>query len=115
MLVTHPFDLALVARARRTHLKLRQRDVAAAAGVGLEWIVHLEQGKPSLELGLVLKTLKTLGVDLRVYYGGDPPAWSLPLTAEADAREAAHQRPRPRRTKAARAAPKPPADWFRQG
>ncbi len=114
MLLTHPFDLALVARSRRKYLKLRQRDVAAAAGVGVEWIVHLEQGKRSLEFGLVLATLKALGVDLRIYYGGPPPAWSMPLTAAAQEREAACERPRPRRSRGSRPDPKPPADWFKQ-
>ena len=41
-----------------------QSDLAEKAGTSRKWIVEVEQGKPRAEIGLVLRTLKALGVSL---------------------------------------------------
>ncbi len=79
--IVHPFDVALAVRGRRRQLKLRQSEVARAAGVGREWLVDLEHGKPSVELGLVLRTLEVLGIEVDVLMLRRPPAWTVPLSA----------------------------------
>lgn len=66
MLVNAPIDLGLVIRARRKQLGLDQRALAERVGVSRQWIIAIEQGKPSAELGLVLRTLRELGVRLEV-------------------------------------------------
>jgi HTH-type transcriptional regulator/antitoxin HipB len=43
-----------------------QSDLAEKAGTSRKWIVEMEQGKPRAEIGLVLRTLKTLGVSLDI-------------------------------------------------
>jgi y4mF family transcriptional regulator len=114
MLVGKPFDFALVVRGRRRQLKLRQVELAKAAGVSREWIVALERGKPRLDFSKVLTTLATLNIELSIYWCTDPPAWSIPLTAAAADRQRrlANRRPR-RRPKVPRPEPKPPAGWGR--
>jgi DNA-binding XRE family transcriptional regulator len=47
-----------------------QAALAQAAGVGREWVIHLEKARPGVELGLVMATLKALVVRLRI----EPPA-----------------------------------------
>ncbi len=106
--IVHPFDVALAVRGRRRQLKLRQSEVARAAGVGREWLVDLEHGKPSVELGLVLRTLEVLGIEVDVLMLRRPPAWTVPLSAQAEVRRArraatAPRKPRPDVT--------PPADY----
>jgi len=54
-----------VRRARKA-MGLRQPELAAAAGVGLRFLVELERGKPTAQLGLTLKVLQALGLDLEV-------------------------------------------------
>jgi HTH-type transcriptional regulator/antitoxin HipB len=66
MLVNAPIDLGLVIRARRKQLGLDQRALAERVGVSRQWIIAIEHGKPSAELGLVLRTLRELGVRLEV-------------------------------------------------
>jgi transcriptional regulator with XRE-family HTH domain len=111
MLVTHPFNLALAARGRRRQLKLRQAEVAQAAQVGRKWLVDFANGKPTLELAKVLRTLSTLGVQVPIKMGRSPD-WALPLTAAAIHRRArvAAMRPKTRVLKD-RADVTPPADW----
>lgn len=53
-------ELAAVIRSRRKELGWSQTRLAQDAGVGRDWIIRLEQGKASVELGLVLRTLKVL-------------------------------------------------------
>ncbi len=106
--IVHPFDVALAVRGRRKQLKLRQSEVARAAGVGREWLVELEHGKPTVELGLVLRTLAVLGVELDVLMPRRPPAWTLPLTAAAQVRRARLAATRPRKPRPDVA---PPADY----
>jgi y4mF family transcriptional regulator len=45
----------------RKQLGLTQAELALAAGVGVRFLVELENGKPSLRLALVLRVIDALG------------------------------------------------------
>jgi y4mF family transcriptional regulator len=55
-----------IVREERKAQGLRQQELAAASGVGVRFIVDLEAGKPTLQLGKVIHVLTTLGCDLSV-------------------------------------------------
>lgn len=61
-----------VSRARHA-LGLSQRDLAGAAGTSQRFIVELERGKPTAQIGKVMHVLRMLGLTLRLD-GIDPPA-----------------------------------------
>lgn len=56
-------------RNRRKQLGLRQTDLAAAAGVSYRFVLDLEAGKESCQLGKVLRVLDMLGVRVRFEAG----------------------------------------------
>ena len=56
--------LGQVVRRERKAQKLRQAELAAAAGVGIRFIVDLEAGKPTLQLEKALHVLATLGCEV---------------------------------------------------
>ena len=58
--------LGQVVRHERKTQKLRQAELAAAAGVGTRFIVDLEAGKPTLQLEKVLHVLVTLGCNVTI-------------------------------------------------
>jgi HTH-type transcriptional regulator/antitoxin HipB len=70
MLMRTLADLAAFIKARRTHLGLDQESLAKQAGVSRKWIIDVERGKSGAEIGLVLRTLRVLGVSLTI---DDPP------------------------------------------
>ncbi len=55
-------DLAAFARDRRKQLGWTQADFASKIGVGREWVIKFEQGKPTVELGIAVRALRELGV-----------------------------------------------------
>jgi transcriptional regulator with XRE-family HTH domain len=59
-------DLVAAARGRRLSLGLSQAELASRARVSRQWISEFEAGKPTVELGLVIRLLDALdlGVDL---------------------------------------------------
>ena len=59
-------ELAAVIRSLRRQKGWSQATLAREAGVGREWIIHLEKARPTVELGLVMGTLKALGVRLNI-------------------------------------------------
>ena len=59
-------DLGAFIRERRTELGMDQGDLAEKAGTSRKWIVEVEQGKPRAEVGLILRTLKTLGLSIEI-------------------------------------------------
>ncbi len=59
-------ELAAVIRQLRREKGWSQAMLAREAGVGREWVIHLEKARPTVELGLVMGTLKALGVRLRI-------------------------------------------------
>jgi y4mF family transcriptional regulator len=64
--MTTPSELASAVKSARRALKLRQAELAAAAGVGVRFVVDLEAGKPTVQLGKVLTVLDALGLDCRL-------------------------------------------------
>jgi transcriptional regulator with XRE-family HTH domain len=59
-------DLGLVVRSVRRTSKVRLDDLAATAGVSKQFASDVERGKPTVQLGLVLKLLSELGVPLKL-------------------------------------------------
>ena len=53
-------------RTARKGLGLTQPELAAAAGVGLRFLVELERGKPTVRLDRLLAVLNALGLELQV-------------------------------------------------
>lgn len=64
MMVRTPADLGAVIREHRKRLGLGQAALAERIGTSRQWIVAIERGHSRAELGLVLRTLDTLGVRL---------------------------------------------------
>ena len=66
MMTTTPITIGQAVRRARKAMGLRQPELAAAAGVGLRFLVELERGKPTAQLGLTLMVLQAVGLDLKV-------------------------------------------------
>ena len=66
-------DVAAIARDRRADLKLSQSQLAAKAGVGRDWVVQFEKGKPTAEWGLVMRVLRELGISIDLQVGDAGP------------------------------------------
>ena len=55
-----------IVRDERKELGLRQDELAAASGVGLRFIVELERGKVTAQIGKVVAVLAALGCELQI-------------------------------------------------
>ena len=55
-----------IVREERKELGLRQDELAAASGVGLRFIVELERGKTTAQIGKVITVLAALGCELQI-------------------------------------------------
>jgi len=65
-----PLDIGRLARQTRRDLGVTQRDLALTSGTGLRFIIELEKGKETAEIGKVLTVLQTLGIQITL----TPPA-----------------------------------------
>lgn len=59
-------ELGARVRAARIAQDLRQEQLAAAAGVGVRFLIELEAGKPTAQLGKTLKVLEALGCRVEI-------------------------------------------------
>ena len=66
-----PTDLGDTIRRERKQLGLRQDELAAVAGVGLRFLVELERGKPTAEIGRALQVIAALGLDFEIVARAD--------------------------------------------
>ena len=64
-----PGEIGRVVRETRRAQGLRQDQLAGAAGVGVRFLVELEAGKPTAQIGKSLAVLAALGCTLRI----EPP------------------------------------------
>ena len=65
-----PQDIGKLIRATRKTLGVTQRDLALTSGTGLRFVIDLEKGKETCEIGKALTVLQTLGIRLTL----TPPA-----------------------------------------
>lgn len=56
--------LGTLVRRRRLELGLRQRDLALAVNTGERFVVDLEAGKPTCQLGKALAVARAVGIEL---------------------------------------------------
>jgi y4mF family transcriptional regulator len=59
-------ELGNIIRRTRHQLRLNQDELAAAAGVGLRFLIELERGKPTVQLAKTLSVLDALGLTVRI-------------------------------------------------
>ena len=57
-------SLAALIQKTRKEQNLTQADVAAACGVGVRYIVDLEKGKETCQIGKAIKIVNMLGIEL---------------------------------------------------
>src|ERR1700738_2874088 len=88
-------DLGLVVRSVRRTSKIRLDDLAATAGVSKQFTSDVEHGKPTVQLGLVLKLLAELGVPLELDLPEEAARALATLRAEADVRQGTEAGRRP--------------------
>ena len=61
-----PAELGTIIRTTRKAQALRQDELAGAAGVGLRFIVDIEAGKPTAQIGKTLQVLQALGCSIEI-------------------------------------------------
>jgi len=59
-----PQDIGRLVRETRKGLGVTQKALALTSGTGLRFIIELERGKATTEIGKVLTILQTLGIQL---------------------------------------------------
>lgn len=59
-------DIGALVRSARKEQSLRQDELAGVSGVGIRFIVDLEAGKPTAQIGKVLHVLQILGCSVEI-------------------------------------------------
>jgi y4mF family transcriptional regulator len=64
--VSDPWALGRIVRETRRALGLTQPKLALSAGVGVRFLVDLEKGKPTAQIGKIMRVLAVLGIELQL-------------------------------------------------
>ncbi len=59
-----PQQIGMLIRQTRKSLGVTQRELALTSGTGLRFVIDLEKGKETCEIGKALTVLQTLGIKL---------------------------------------------------
>lgn len=76
-------ELGLAIRERRRELGWDQLGLASKVGVSRQWIIEVERGKPRAEVGLLLRTLAALNMQVWVDRAPDVPRGGAPDDIDA--------------------------------
>ncbi len=57
-------EIGQIVRESRKRLGVTQKDLALTSGTGLRFIIELEKGKETCQIGKVLTVLQTLGIKI---------------------------------------------------
>jgi len=69
--INSPEELGLYLLKERKHLKLTQKEISEFADVGRKFIIEIEKGKATAQLGKVFELLNNLGLELHLIKRGD--------------------------------------------
>jgi len=61
-----PREIGAFVKNARKSLGVTQKTLALTSGTGLRFIIELEQGKPTCQIGKVLTVLHTLGITMHL-------------------------------------------------
>lgn len=64
MRIKTPADLGALIRDRRSHLGMDQASLAKKVGTSRKWLIEVEKGKSTAQIGLILRTLHALKITL---------------------------------------------------
>ncbi|HEX4066935.1 MAG TPA: helix-turn-helix domain-containing protein [Acidobacteriaceae bacterium] len=64
MIIRTPVDLGALIRDRRKRLGMDQATLARTVGTSRKWLIEVEKGKPTAQIGLILRTLQALEITL---------------------------------------------------
>ncbi|HLH96369.1 MAG TPA: helix-turn-helix transcriptional regulator [Xanthobacteraceae bacterium] len=78
-IVSDPLALGRLVRETRRALGLTQPKLALSAGVGVRFLVDIEKGKPTAQIGKILRVLAALGIELQL----SPPNIVKPADARS--------------------------------
>lgn len=59
-------QLGALVKSTRKSLGVTQKTLAMTSGTGLRFIIELEKGKPTCQVGKVLTVLNTLGITIKL-------------------------------------------------
>ena len=81
-----PEQIGILVRKTRKDMGITQKNLALTSGTGLRFIIELEKGKPTCQIGKVLTVLRTLGIELVLtpppYFLKNPPEKSQPKKSQ---------------------------------
>jgi HTH-type transcriptional regulator / antitoxin HipB len=66
MMIQSSENIGCYIRKVRKELNVTQKDLALTAGTGLRFIIDLENGKPTCQIGKTLQVLRVLGIQLNL-------------------------------------------------
>ncbi len=69
-MVLTPQQIGKSVRYTRKKMGVTQKDLALTSGTGLRFVIDLEKGKPTCQIGKVLIVLQTLGIVLALQAPG---------------------------------------------
>ena len=61
-----PKTIGDLVKSTRKSMGVTQKDLAMTSGTGLRFIIEMEQGKPTCQLGKALTVLQTLGIKIEL-------------------------------------------------
>ena len=73
-----PAQIGLLIRQTRRSLGVTQKDLALSSGTGMRFVIDLEKGKETCEIGKTLTILHTLGIRMTL----TPPPPPAPAREE---------------------------------
>lgn len=62
MTIQNTTQLGAAVRAARKQLQATQKELAMTSGTGLRFLIDLERGKPTCQIGKILHVLQALGL-----------------------------------------------------
>ncbi len=75
-----PAEIGETIRKVRKNLSVTQKDLALTSGTGLRFVIDLEKGKETCQIGKTLRVLQTLGIKITLTL--PPAALSAPTKEE---------------------------------
>ena len=83
MIIRSSEDIGGAIYEARRKLRLTQKELAKRAGVSTRWLREVEHGKATSQIGLVLRIMGFLGLELDIGYRSSQPHEDYPDLANA--------------------------------